>query len=78
MRTARNAFDYSVVVRRVATGSTPFRWEVHPADGSKPVRVSSERFRSMQAAYEAGQAWLADGPALPLPHAALFDDHAEG
>ena len=25
----------------------------------------------MQAAYEAGQTWLADSPALPLPHAAL-------
>jgi hypothetical protein len=25
----------------------------------------------MQAAYEAGQTWLADSPALPLPHVAL-------
>ena len=70
MRTARNAFDYSVVVRRVGTGSTPFRWEVQAADGIVPVQVSSERFRSMQTAYEAGQAWLADSPALPLPRIA--------
>jgi len=67
MRTAWYAFYYSVVVRRIGTGSTPFRWEVQTADGVVPVQVSSERFRSMQAAYEAGQAWLADSPALPLP-----------
>jgi hypothetical protein len=71
MRTAWYAFYYSVVVRRVETGSTPFRWEVQPADRLLPVHVSSERFRSMQAAYEAGQAWLADSPALPLPRIAL-------
>jgi hypothetical protein len=71
MRTAWYAFYYSVVVRRVGTGSTPFRWEVQAADGLVPTHVSSERFRSMQAAYEAGQVWLADSPALPLPRIAL-------
>ena len=71
MRPAWYAFYYSVVVRRVGTGSTPFRWEVQATDGLMPVQVSSERFRSMQAAYEAGQAWLADSPALPLPGTAL-------
>ena len=58
MRTAPNTFYYSLVVRRISTGSTPFRWEVHRTDGIELAQVSSERFRSMQAAYEAGQAWL--------------------
>ena len=71
MRTAWYAFYYSVVVRRVGTGSTPFRWEIQAADGIMPTHVSSDRFRSMQAAYEAGQIWLADSPALPLPRIVL-------
>ena len=71
MRIAWHTFYYSVVVRRVGTGSTPFRWEVQATDGLVPVQISSERFRSMQAAYEAGQAWLTNSPALPLPHVAL-------
>ena len=71
MRKTWYDFYYGVIVRRVGTGSSPFRWEVQAVDGILPVQVSSERFRSMQAAYEAGQTWLADSPALPLPHAAL-------
>jgi hypothetical protein len=69
MITARDAFYYSLVVRRVSTGSTPFRWEVHRAVGIELAQVSSERFRTMQAAYEAGQAWLTAFLALPVSDA---------
>lgn len=52
--------DCRVVVQRVATGSTPFKWEVQRGDMLGPIQVSAERFRSMEAAYRAGQAWLQD------------------
>ena len=51
--------NLKVVIRRVATGSTPFAWELHSGDNVSPVQVSLERFRSMHAAYLAGQACLA-------------------
>lgn len=49
-----------MVVRRVATGSIPFTWELRNGDSVTPVQVSLQRFRSMQDAYVAGQAGLAD------------------
>ena len=58
MRTAREMLDYKVVVRRVATGSAPFAWELHKGDTMIPVRVSQQRFKSMEAAYKAGQVEL--------------------
>ena len=71
MRKTWYDFYYGVIVRRVGMGSSPFRWEVQAVDGILPVQVSSERFRSMQAAYEAGQTWLANSPTLPLPRIAV-------
>jgi hypothetical protein len=46
-----------VFVRRTGVGSAPFTWEVH-GDGITPIHVSSERYRSMDAAYQAGKARL--------------------
>ena len=62
----RRMLDYRVVVRKVSTGSTPFGWEVRDIDALTPVHVSTERFRSMDAAYRSGQAWLADFSSKPL------------
>ena len=58
MRVSQEALALSVVVRRVGVGSAPFNWEVHRAGAPAPVQVSAERFRSMEAAYQAGQARL--------------------
>ena len=58
MRVSKEALALSVVVRRVHVGATPFGWEVHRAGVPRPVQVSIARFRSMKAAYQAGQACL--------------------
>lgn len=60
MRISTEELNLKVVVRRVATGSTPFAWELHSGDSITPVHVSTERFRSLHAAYTAGQTGLAD------------------
>jgi hypothetical protein len=60
MRVSKEALALSVVVRRVRVGAIPFSWEVHRAGAPHPVQVSTEGFRSMEAAYQAGQACLAD------------------
>ncbi len=48
-----------IFIRRTGVGPAPFTWEVH-GDGITPIHVSSERYKSMDAAYNAGQARLAD------------------
>jgi hypothetical protein len=58
MRVTKEAL--AVSVRRVRIGTTPFGWEVHYAAAAKPIHVSPETFRSMEAAYRAGQARLAE------------------
>lgn len=60
MGITREELNLRVVVRRVATGSTPYGWAVHEADAFTPLHTAPDRFRGMQAAYEAGQAWLTD------------------
>jgi len=60
MRVSKEALALSVVVRRVHVGATPFGWEVHRAGVPRLVQVSVARFRSMEAAYQAGQACLTD------------------
>lgn len=57
-KTPANTLDLRVTVRRAYVGSQPYRWEVNRGD--LPLHVSPGRFRSMAAAYEAGQNWLAD------------------
>ena len=59
--------DCKLIVQRVATGSTPYGWEVRGADGITLVYVSTDRFRSMEAAYKAGKAWLATQPGRRKP-----------
>jgi hypothetical protein len=44
-----------VIVRRVGLGAAPFTWEVVGDKPDTPPHVSSDRFRSMEAAYSAGQ-----------------------
>ena len=48
-----------VVVRRTGVGAAPFTWEVH-GDAATPVYVSDDRYKSMEAAYQAGQTRLAE------------------
>ena len=60
VRISKEALSISVVVRRAGTGTTPFRWEVHRADTLEAVYLSPERFVSMEAAYTAGKARLAE------------------
>lgn len=59
MRTSKETLALSVVIRRTHVGAAPFNWEVHRFGAPAPVQVSAERFRSMEAAYQAGQACLA-------------------
>lgn len=59
MRVSKEALALSIVVRRVRVGANPFSWEVHRAGTTAPVQVSTEGFRSMEAAYQAGKACLA-------------------
>jgi hypothetical protein len=49
-----------VVVRRVGIGAVPFTWEIRESGTVVPSCVSPDRFRSMEAAYSAGQARLAE------------------
>ena len=58
MRLTKEALSVSIVVRRLSIGAAPFGWEVHQADVSGPIHVAAERFASMEAAYQAGQARL--------------------
>ncbi len=60
MRVTKEALAVSVVVRRIKIGAAPFGWEVHHAAAAKPIHASPETFRSMEAAYRAGQARLAE------------------
>ena len=65
------------VVRRMATGAAPDGWELHSGDVITPIHVSPARFRSMEAAFKAGQAGLTEHVAArqsvrrnrPLPRA---------
>ncbi|MDQ2761986.1 MAG: hypothetical protein M3Y22_00305, partial [Pseudomonadota bacterium] len=52
--------DIRVIVRRVGLGAAPFAWEIHGSNTPVPRYVSPDRFRSMEAAYDAGQARLAE------------------
>jgi hypothetical protein len=60
MRTTAEDLNLRVVVRRVTTGSAPYRWEVHETGTLLPLHTSSQRFRSMETAFKAGQTGLAD------------------
>ena len=77
LRLSKDELNLKVVVRRVATGAAPYGWELHSGDMVTPIHVSRARFRSMEAAFKAGQAGLAEHVAArqatrrsrPLPRA---------
>jgi hypothetical protein len=60
MRLSKEALSIRVVVRRAGRGATPFVWEINRESMVEPVFVSPECFVSMEAAYKAGQARLAE------------------
>ncbi len=60
MRISKEDLDTKVVVRRVALSAAPFAWEVIGANSVTPIYSSPERFRSMDAAYQAGQKRFAE------------------
>ena len=74
MRLTKEELSIRVVVRRHRIGAAPFAWEIHQTELFAPVYVSPERFRSMEAAYIAGQARLKDF--IPLKEAISPDDEA--
>jgi hypothetical protein len=82
MRLTKEELSARVVVRRVAMGSAPFRWEVHWADRIAPVFVSSTRFANMDAAYRDGEARLPEfmpprqAPRLGLDERVVEDEAA--
>jgi hypothetical protein len=68
MTVSKEALSTSVVVRRVGRGAAPFGWEIHRTDMEHLIHASPARFGSMDAAYTAGAAQLADFiPKLSAP-----------
>ncbi len=60
MRLSKEALSTRVVVRRARRGAAPFIWEINTDSMAEPVCVSPEAYGSMEAAYQAGQARLAE------------------
>ena len=60
MRLTKEALSTKVVIRRVDRSATPFSWEVYREERADPLYVSPDRFGSMEAAYQAGQARLTE------------------
>jgi hypothetical protein len=54
MAMSLDALVMRVIVRRTGIGVAPFTWEVH-GNGITPIHVSPDRYKSMEAAYKAGQ-----------------------
>jgi len=60
MRLSKEALSTRVVVRRAGGGAAPFVWEISKDSMTDPVYISPEAFGSMEAAFLAGQARLAE------------------
>jgi hypothetical protein len=60
MRMTKEALSVGVVARRIGVGATPFGWAIQRTDTDTVIYVSPDRYRSLDAAYTAGQARLAD------------------
>jgi hypothetical protein len=60
MRLSKEALSTRVVVRRARRGVAPFIWEINTDSMAEPVCVSPEAYGSMEAAYQAGYARLAE------------------
>jgi hypothetical protein len=67
MRLSKEALSTRVVVRRARRGATPFIWEITKDSMVEPVYVSPDAFVSMEAAFRAGQARLAEFTPPPRP-----------
>jgi hypothetical protein len=74
MRMTKEELAIRVVVRRHSVGATPFAWEIWQTDIFHPIHISEERFRSMDAAFRAGQARL--GEFIPQRIAELMPEFA--
>jgi hypothetical protein len=60
MRISKEALSVCVVVQRAGIGTAPFGWAIKRVDTDTMLHFSPERFRSMEAAYRAGQARLSE------------------
>ncbi len=60
MRLSKEALSIKVVVRRSRRGTAPFVWEINRDNMPEPVYVSTETFVSMEEAFRAGHARLAE------------------
>jgi hypothetical protein len=60
MRLSKEALSTKVVVRRARRGAAPFVWEINKDSMAEPLYVSPDSFASMEAAFRAGQARLAE------------------
>jgi hypothetical protein len=60
MRVTKEELSIRVVVRRVRRGPTPFVWEINGENAAAPIYVSPEGFGTMEDAYVAGKARLAE------------------
>jgi hypothetical protein len=79
MRITKEALSVRIVVRRVEVGTAaPFRWEVYWEEGAEPIHVSPGRYRSMEAAYCAGQARLTEFiPKRSIPPEVIWNRHLQ-
>jgi hypothetical protein len=59
MRISKEALAVTIVVRRIGIGAGCFGWEVHHATLGV-LHTAPDRFSSMEAAYKAGTARLAE------------------
>jgi hypothetical protein len=59
MTVTKEALSTNVVVRRLGRGTAPFGWEIR-TDTEGLIHASPARFASMDAAYTAGAARLAE------------------
>jgi hypothetical protein len=60
MRMTKEALSVGVVARRTGLGAAPFGWAIQRTDTDTMIFASPDRFRSLDAAYRAGQARLKD------------------
>jgi hypothetical protein len=69
MRITKEELCTKVVVRRARRGAAPFVWEINKENMAEPVYVSPDGFESMEDAYRAGRARLAEFVSRSIPAA---------
>ena len=75
MRLSKEALSIRVVDRRTRRGASPFIWEINRDTMVEPVFVSPDAFVSMEAAYNAGQARLAEFVPAASSMALMVESH---